>query len=165
MRQCGFEHGYGGGGVGDFDDELAVVVVAELDDDGVVGVVDVPEDALIVLIERAGGNDSGDVRALHAYSVIPGVGDGGVGTDAGDVLQRNFEGTLQGPELVGSADVEDEFTVGDRKIDHAETVAQIGGTGQRGGRGRNACPTLITKPGNRVSAPKGALILADYRHR
>jgi hypothetical protein len=55
--------GDGGAGVVDQDDQAGVALVGELDDDGLGRVVDVPEDPLAVDVERARGDDAGDVRA------------------------------------------------------------------------------------------------------
>jgi hypothetical protein len=43
--------------------------------------------------------------------VPPAASDFGVGVHAGNVLKGNFEGTFEGPELVGSAHVEDEIAL------------------------------------------------------
>jgi len=107
-------------GVGDFDEEFVVALVVEVDDDGVFGVMDVPEDALAVLIEGARGDDAGKVRAGHFDAVIPTAGGFGVEAYAGDVGERDFERAFEGPELVGAADVQGEGVLGYGEIYHDE---------------------------------------------
>jgi len=118
LRQGGLDGGDGGLGGGDFDEELVVALVMEVDDDGVFGVMDVPEDALAVLIEGARGDDAREVGAGHFDAVIPGVGGCGVQADTGDMGEGDFERALEGPEFIGAADVESEGVLGYGEIDH-----------------------------------------------
>ena len=90
----------------------------QVDDDGVFGMMDVPEDALSVLIEGAGGDDPRNLRARHAEAMPPSAGDLRVGVDSSDVHERNFKSALECPELIGAADVQRQLAFGDAEVDH-----------------------------------------------
>jgi len=53
----------GGAGVGNLDDESLIGVVVLFDDNRLGAVVDVPEDALTVLVKGSRDDDAGDVYA------------------------------------------------------------------------------------------------------
>lgn len=55
----------------DFDNEVIVLLVAQFDDYGVVRIVYVIEDATAVLIEGAGGNDTGNLGAWEPDTQPP----------------------------------------------------------------------------------------------
>ena len=68
--------------------------------------MNIPEDPPAVLIERARRQHPGNVDAGHSQSVPPAVRHGRVCPDLTYVRQRNFERTLERPQLVGSPDVQ-----------------------------------------------------------
>src|SRR5579862_72397 len=75
----------------DLDDQLVVALVMEFDHNRLLRVMNVPEDALAVLIKGACGDNAGDLGAGHADAVQPTAGDLRICADAGDVLEGNFE--------------------------------------------------------------------------
>jgi hypothetical protein len=108
-RQCSFDQFDRSLRVRDFDDQLVVPFILQFNDDRVLRIVDIPEDPLAVLIEGASRHHSGNVGARHSQPVPPAVRYGWVCPDLTYVRQRNFERTLEGPQLVGSSDVEDQI--------------------------------------------------------
>jgi hypothetical protein len=69
--------------------------------------VDIRENPLAVLIEGASRQHPGNVGAGHSQPVPPALRYGRVCPDLTYVRQRDFKRTLEGPQLVGSPDVED----------------------------------------------------------
>jgi hypothetical protein len=65
-RDRGTEHRHDIRWALDFDDESLIVFVIELDDDGALGIVNVVEDEPAALVEGAGCEKSGNLRAGEA---------------------------------------------------------------------------------------------------
>src|SRR5580704_6498985 len=98
--------------IGHFHHQLVVPLVMEVDDNGFLWMVNVPEDSLAVLIEGARSDDSGHIGSGHPDAVIPTACDLRVGTDAGDVHERHFETALQSPELVSTPNLQYQLAFG-----------------------------------------------------
>ena len=96
----------GGFGIVHFHDQFLISLVVQVNDNGFLRVMNVPEDPLAVLIERACRNDSGQVRSGHPNPVIQTACGLRVSPDARNVYERDFEAVLEGPELVSAPDVQ-----------------------------------------------------------
>jgi hypothetical protein len=89
-----------------FHDQLVISLVVQVNDDGLLRVMLVPEHALAVLIEGSRSDDSGDIGSGHPDAVIPAACDLRVCTDARYVGERDFQSALESPELVSAPDVQ-----------------------------------------------------------
>lgn len=78
-----------------FNDQFVVPLVMQINHDGFLRVVHVPEDSLAVLIEGSRSDDSGHIGSGHPDAVIPAACGLRIGTDACDVDERNFEAALE----------------------------------------------------------------------
>ena len=74
--------------------------------DGFVGIVNIPEDPLAVLIEGSRRDDSGHIGSGHPDPVIPAACDLRVCSDTCNVDKRDFEAALERPQLVSATDVQ-----------------------------------------------------------
>lgn len=104
--------------VGHLDDPFVVAFVPQRNDDGVGGIVYIPEYPLAVLVERPRSDHSWKVGAGHPKAVPPAVRNAWVFPDARDVGKRDFQGALEGPEFVGTANVQCQLAVRHGQIDH-----------------------------------------------
>jgi len=86
--------------VRDFDNEVVILLVVQFDDYGVVRIVHVIEDATAVLIEGAGGNDTGNLCAWEPDAQPPSARCFSVDGGPSDVRDRYGNLALEGPELV-----------------------------------------------------------------
>lgn len=79
--------------------------------DGFVGTVNIPEDSLAVLIKRSRRDDSGDTGSGHSNAVIPAACGFWVRPYSRDVNERYFEAALESPKLVRAPDMQRQFSV------------------------------------------------------
>ncbi len=81
----------------------------QVDYDGAIRVVDVPEDSFAVLIKGAGGDHSRNVGSGHSKSMKPSASNLRVRSDTRDMFQWNLEAAGESPELVRAVNVQGEF--------------------------------------------------------
>jgi len=101
-------------------DQFAVPLVMQVNDDGFLRVMHVPEESLAVLIEGSRRDDSGHVGSRHPNAVIPAPCDLRVCTDTSDVYKRDFEAALESPELVCAPNVQHQLAHCYRQIHQSE---------------------------------------------
>src|SRR5471032_1331085 len=109
--------------VRDFDNQLLVSLVVERHDDRAGEIVHVPEDHLAVIVERAHGEQPGNVGADQLEPVPPAADLPGIRFDAGDVGQGDFDLTSKRPQLVQPLDVEHRAIALNRDVNHDLTAA------------------------------------------
>jgi hypothetical protein len=88
-----------------FDYQLVVPLVMQVNRDGFVGIVNIPEDSLTVLTKRSRRDDSGDIGSGQSNAVIPATCGFRICPDSRNVNERYFEAALESPELVRAPDV------------------------------------------------------------
>jgi hypothetical protein len=93
-----------------FDYQLVVPLVMQVNRDGFVGIVNIPEDSLTVLIKRSRRDDSWDTGSGQSNAVIPATCDFRVCPDSSNVSERYFEAALESPEFVRAPDVQRQFS-------------------------------------------------------
>src|SRR5215471_13088733 len=94
--------------VTDLHDELAVMLIAELDADGLGRIVHVPEHPLAVRVEPAGRNHTRHVRAAEPDAVQPFASLVLCRGDGGHVGEWDLKAAFQRPQLVRPLDVNNE---------------------------------------------------------
>jgi len=99
-----------------FHDQFAVPLVMEINDDGLLRVMHVPEDALAVLIEGSRRNDSGHIGSGHPDAVIPAACDLRVCPDTRNVDERDFKAAPESPKLVSTPNVQCQLAFRYRQI-------------------------------------------------
>jgi EamA-like transporter family len=104
-------------GISHFHRQLAKLLVMEINHDGLLWMMGVPEQSLAILIEGACSDDSGHIGSGQPDDVVPAVRDLRVGSNARDVDKRDFQTALECPELVSASNVQRQFPLGDRQID------------------------------------------------
>src|SRR5215469_5356714 len=112
------DHFDGCGRIGHLYDQLIEALVVQINNDGVFGMVDIPENAFAVLIESACRDDSREIGSGQAHAMVPSTGNFGIGTDSGDVRKGNFETAREGPEFVRASDVQRQCAFGGGEVDH-----------------------------------------------
>jgi hypothetical protein len=95
MRQPSVSH---------FNNELAVPLVMQVNGDGFLWIVNIPEDSLAVLIEGSSRDESGHVGSGHPDAVIPRACGLRVSPDTRNVDERDFEAAPKSPELLSAPD-------------------------------------------------------------
>jgi hypothetical protein len=90
--------------------------VMQVNDDGFLRVMHVPEDPFAFLIERPRRYDSGHIGSGHPDAVIPASCGLRVCSDSRNVDERNFEAALECPELVSASDVQRQLAFRYRQI-------------------------------------------------
>ena len=88
----------------------------QINNDGFLRMMHVPEDSLAVLIEGSCRDDSGDIGSGHPDAVIPAACGLRVCSDAPDVDKRDFEAALECPEFVSAPDVQRQLAFRYRQI-------------------------------------------------
>jgi hypothetical protein len=106
--------------------QLVEWLVMEIDNNGLLRMMHVPEDSLAVLIERSRRDDTGHIRSRHPDAMIPTACNLRVGSDTRDVDEWDFEAALECPQLVSAPNVQRQIAFGYRQIDH-ETPLQLSG--------------------------------------
>ena len=77
-----------------FQKGLVKSLVMQINHDGLLRVMHIPEDSLAVLIEGSCSNHSGHTGSGHPHAMPPSACDLRVGSDACDVDERYFEAAL-----------------------------------------------------------------------
>ena len=91
--------------IGDFNDELGIALLPQIDGDGFRGIADIPENPIALLEKSARGDDAGDMRPERpktSHRIVS-------GSNADDVFEWKFQTTLHAPELVPALDFDREL--------------------------------------------------------
>src|ERR1035437_4290385 len=110
---------HGGGRITHLEDQcIVVLVLVEIHDDGVLGLVRVVEYEAPLGIEGAGSDDAGNVRPSDSHAMPPALR--GVLVDPGtlDVRERNLQAAAECPQLVPPFHLEHETAALQRDVDH-----------------------------------------------
>jgi len=116
--QCGLNKFHRSLRVGDFDNKFVVPFVLQFNHNRILWIVNIPENPLSVLIEGASRQHSRNVGAGHSEPVPPAMRYGRVCPDLIYMRQRNFERTLERPQLVGSPNVENQIATRNGEVHH-----------------------------------------------
>jgi hypothetical protein len=81
----------------------------EVNHDGFLRVMHVPEDSLAILIEGACRDDSGHVGSGHPYAVPPSACGVRVCSDSRNMDERYLKAALECPEFVSALNVQRQF--------------------------------------------------------
>jgi len=95
----------------------------QVNGDGFLRIVNIPEDSPAVLIKGSRRDDSWHVGSGHPDPVIPPTRGLRVSPDTRNVDQRYFETALESPELVSTPDVQRQFAFCYRQIHQWEALS------------------------------------------
>jgi len=96
-------------GIVNLDNKPRIAIIFQIDGDGLVRVMDIPEDAIVLMMEGTCTEHSGHMRETPVDEALqPGVRLLLLLTGTYNMGQRDFQVALERPEPIGTGDVDDE---------------------------------------------------------
>src|SRR5205823_5829465 len=117
-RQCIVDGGNRDGRSSYLDHQLGIALVMQLNDNDVLRTVHVPKYAVTFLAKATGCDHAGKMRPQSPNAFARTFGNLRIGSNGFDVLDGNFQSTLEGPKFVPTLHFDDQLVLGYRYLRH-----------------------------------------------
>jgi len=97
-----------GSWIGDFHDQLVVALIRQINNDCLFRVLNVPENALAILIVGSGYNHARQVCARRANAFPQAVGNFAIGSNTGNICEWDLQAAFEGPEFIPTFDFQNQ---------------------------------------------------------
>jgi len=112
-------------GIVDFDYQLGASFIFQLDDNGLLGMPNVPEHFVSFVPKHSRAKDVRKLCTCDLQSLKPAHGGVRIGMHCFDMLQRHIQCALESPKLMRTFDFQEKAVRCDRDLDHRTSFCAI----------------------------------------